>query len=247
MPFTLSHPAAVLPLARGPLVPSALVIGSLAPDIPYYLYISGVRDMTHRPLGVVTVDVAIGLIVFAVWHLLGKRPLAALAPARLRERLPVSAPVSWAWAVPSLAIGAATHVLWDALTHSGVAEVLPGLAESVGGITLYLWLQVGSGAVGLVVIALWLARWARTAPPVPLPVEPARGRMPVFAAAGGLSMAGCLLSALLLPVDPTLHSLLFYAIVGAMTGASVVLAAYCGWWHAARLLARRTNPASTDR
>ncbi|MEV5826363.1 DUF4184 family protein [Spirillospora sp. NPDC052242] len=29
MPFTLSHAAAVLPLARGPLVPSALVIGSM--------------------------------------------------------------------------------------------------------------------------------------------------------------------------------------------------------------------------
>ena len=71
--------------------------------------------------------------------------------------------------------------------------------------------------------------------------------MPVFAAAGGLSMAGCLLSALLLPVDPTLHSLLFYAIVGAITGASLALAAYCAWWHAARLMERRTDPASTGR
>ncbi|WP_165958852.1 DUF4184 family protein [Actinomadura sp. KC345] len=243
MPFTLSHPAAVLPFARRPLVPSALVIGSLTPDVPYYLYISGVRDMTHRPLGVVTVDVAIGLVVFAVWHLLAKRPLAALAPDRLRERLPVSAPVSWRWVVPSLAIGAASHVLWDAFTHAGAAEVLPWLAEFVGGITLYMWLQVGSGAAGLAVIAMWLARWVRTAPPVPVPVEAARGRLQVFAAAGVLSPAGGLLSALLLSADTTLHSLLFAAIVGAITAASLVLAVHCAWWHAAHLTGRHAEPA----
>lgn len=42
MPFTLSHAAAVLPglrrdgTGRGPLVASALVAGSFAPDITYY-------------------------------------------------------------------------------------------------------------------------------------------------------------------------------------------------------------------
>ena len=37
MPFTGSHPAAVLPLLRTPLPASALVAGSVAPDIPFYL------------------------------------------------------------------------------------------------------------------------------------------------------------------------------------------------------------------
>ncbi|MEI5672079.1 MULTISPECIES: DUF4184 family protein [unclassified Nocardioides] len=37
MPFTLVHPAAVLPLVRTPLVPSALVLGSVAPDLPYFV------------------------------------------------------------------------------------------------------------------------------------------------------------------------------------------------------------------
>lgn len=233
MPFTLSHAAAALPFARGPLVPSALVIGTLAPDMPYYLYISGVRDMTHRPLGVVTVNVVIGLVAFAVWHLLLKRPLAALAPGRLRERLPVSAPISWAWVVPSLVIGAATHVVWDGFTHAGAAEVAPSLAESVGGITLYMWLQLGSGVAGLGVIAWWLARWARTAPVVASPVRAARGRMPVFAAAAGVAVVGCLVSVVLMPIDPTLHSLLFYGIVGSVAGAGVVFVGYCAWWHVA--------------
>ena len=37
MPFTGSHPAVVLPLLRIGMPASALVIGSLTPDLPYYL------------------------------------------------------------------------------------------------------------------------------------------------------------------------------------------------------------------
>ena len=35
MPVTGSHPAAVLPLMRLGFVPSALVIGSMVPDLPH--------------------------------------------------------------------------------------------------------------------------------------------------------------------------------------------------------------------
>ena len=42
MPFTGSHPAAVLPFLRSGLPPSALVIGSMAPDFPYYFQIATV-------------------------------------------------------------------------------------------------------------------------------------------------------------------------------------------------------------
>ena len=37
MPFTASHPAAILPFLRTPLPASALVAGSIAPDLPYYV------------------------------------------------------------------------------------------------------------------------------------------------------------------------------------------------------------------
>ena len=37
MPFTLAHPAAVLPFARTKLVFSALIAGALAPDVGYFL------------------------------------------------------------------------------------------------------------------------------------------------------------------------------------------------------------------
>ncbi|MFD0902068.1 DUF4184 family protein [Actinomadura sediminis] len=245
MPFTLSHPAAVLPLMRGPLVPSALVIGSMAPDVPYFFFLMELRGATHRAHGVVTVDVLIGLAVFAVWHLLWKRPLAALAPGRLRRRLPVDAPVRWGWAVPSVAIGAATHVFWDAFTHLNwsFAGELPGLTHSLGGLEVYRWLQHVSGVAGLAIILLWLVRRLRTAPvtpPAPEEAADAAGpRVPVCAGLGLATAAGGLLSALLFPDEPDVHTVLYYAAVGTIATAGAALTGYAVWWHAARPAALR--------
>src|SRR4051812_20559570 len=44
MPFTLAHPAAILPLLRHPFVPAALVAGSMAPDLPYFLRAAGITS-----------------------------------------------------------------------------------------------------------------------------------------------------------------------------------------------------------
>ena len=68
MPFTLAHPAAVLPL-RGIrfLRMAPLVIGALTPDVPYYLPLgpSG-RPLrlgldTHSLVSAFTVDLALGM------------------------------------------------------------------------------------------------------------------------------------------------------------------------------------------
>lgn len=48
MPFTLSHPAAVIPLSRVKwLVPSAVLMGSMAPDFPYFLALSMGPRLLH--------------------------------------------------------------------------------------------------------------------------------------------------------------------------------------------------------
>ena len=130
MPFTFSHPAAILPLLPLRLVPSALVIGSMTPDLPYYVPGQPISSAdTHAAGGIIGLDLALGALVFAVWHVLLAPTLVALAPAALRDRLapdlPVPArryvggPVAVALVLVSLAAGAATHVLWDAFTHPG--------------------------------------------------------------------------------------------------------------------------------
>jgi hypothetical protein len=80
VPFTASHAAAVLPFLRSPLPASALVIGSMAPDFPYYLPWS-TGWPTHTPLGVVTVDLAIGAVGWSLWHGVLAAPSLEHAPA----------------------------------------------------------------------------------------------------------------------------------------------------------------------
>jgi hypothetical protein len=82
MPFTGSHPVAVLPLLRTPMPASGLVVGSIAPDLPYYPPV--VEWRTHTATAVVTTDLLIGILAWALWHSLLTRAALATAPAGLR-------------------------------------------------------------------------------------------------------------------------------------------------------------------
>src|SRR6188768_3171058 len=99
MPYPFAHPAAVLPLAR-PLgrfgVPSALAIGSIAPDFWYFVPLVE-RGESHSVAGLAWFCLPLGLLLYALFHLFLKQPLIALLSPR---------------------VGALTHLAWDALTHS---------------------------------------------------------------------------------------------------------------------------------
>nr|WP_256105801.1 DUF4184 family protein [Streptomyces sp. ODS05-4] len=183
MPFTLSHAAAVLPglrrtgRARGPLVASALVMGSFAPDMTYFAASLAPDAMffgtvTHSLAGVVTVDVLITAALVAAW-LLVREPLLALLPDRVRppvralvrglpwrERRP-AALACWFWV--SAAVGSATHVGWDLFTHADRwgTRLLPALGGTVAGVPLYTVLQYGSSAAALVLLGWFGARALR--------------------------------------------------------------------------------------
>jgi hypothetical protein len=187
LPFTLSHAAAVLPAVRsggggrGRLVPAVLVAGSFAPDMTYYAAsaVSGAMefgDVTHSFPGVFTVDVLVAWVLVDLW-LLVREPLVALLPRawqarpaalvrcgapRARVRLSLVA----RWYV-SAALGALTHVVWDAFTHHDRwgMRLFPVLGRDFGGSPLYWYLQYGGSAVAAVVITVWLARALRRLPP----------------------------------------------------------------------------------
>ncbi|MDN3296740.1 DUF4184 family protein [Streptomyces ficellus] len=215
MPFTLSHAAAVLPgirrtgTARGPLVASALVMGSLSPDMTYFAdtAIPGAMlfgDVTHSLVGILTVDTVIAAVLVAVW-LMVREPLLALVPGRWqrrvhalvrgrawRERHPAARAV---WFYVSAAIGAATHVVWDLFTHADRwgTKVLPVLGEVVAGFPVYLYAQYGGSALALVAL-VWFAGGALRRVPVDgaaadLPRVPVLGRRGRWLAAGVLG--GC--------------------------------------------------------
>jgi hypothetical protein len=181
VPFTASHPAAVVPLMRWGLVPSALVIGSMAPDIPYFLPLPTslpiAREASHSLVGILTVDVPLGLAAFAVWQAVVASAVVAIAPAGLRSRLGPASPAGLrhhltgvrrpALVLLSLAVGALTHVVWDAFTHSGSwgTARFDVLRTFYGPLPLYRWAQYASGLVGGAVLVAVAVRWWRATPP----------------------------------------------------------------------------------
>ncbi|NJQ02196.1 DUF4184 family protein [Streptomyces zingiberis] len=216
MPFTLSHAAAVLPLlrrsgrARGPLVAPALVAGSFAPDLTYYAgsLVPGATafgGVTHSLAGVLTVDVLLSAVLVGAWPVL-REPLAVLVPARWRRRvygaargrpgrgLPWWRRAFWFWV--SAALGAATHVVWDAFTHPGRwgVRLVPPLGETVAGYPLHFWVQYGSSALALVILTVAVVTAVRRAPEAvgvesaPRPAGAGRWTGAVFL--GGCALAG---------------------------------------------------------
>jgi hypothetical protein len=175
VPFTVSHAVAVLPLVRHRrLVPAALVIGSWVPDLPYFVPGLGGSGWTHAASGPVTVDLVLGLLVLVVWWFVLRRPLADLAPAPVRERVPPAyGPdrASLLGAAVSIVLGAVTHVVWDTFTHRGRwgTTHLSVLGEALGPLPLFTWLQFGSGVLGLLGLLVWVTLWLARTPRRPAP------------------------------------------------------------------------------
>ncbi len=176
MPFTLAHPAAILPFRRLRFLRSApLIVGAVTPDLPYYLPlgVSG-RPLrlgldTHSVVGSYTVDLALGMALLAGVVLL-REPLTVLLPARARwlclEALEPFRRRAAEWLLAPLAIliGVWTHLLWDSFTHvdGWAVQALPALSDTVtiGWYTgeIFHLLQYLSSAIGLAILALWYAR-----------------------------------------------------------------------------------------
>lgn len=179
MPFTLAHPAAVLPLSwllgRHTML-SALVIGSMMPDAPYFLALSIDRGDTHSLAGLLWFCLPLGLIAFLLFHSLLKLPLAFLLPPRLSDRLPLEGfpalGVQHLWTLPgSIWLGSLTHIVWDACTHKygffvDRIPLLTKLLFRFAGYNFWVYkvLQYVSGIVGLVILLMTAGLWFRRAP-----------------------------------------------------------------------------------
>lgn len=203
MPFTLSHPAAVLPLlkgadGRGALVASALVAGSMAPDVPFFADsllpgVFGLGALTHRWWAVPTVDVLLAGGLVVLWHGLVRAPLVALLPGRWAAAADAATAPGEprpGWFALSAAVGAATHVGWDAFTHQGRLGIR-ALDRTVGGMPVHALLQYGTSVVGLACLARYAVRVAAAAEPAQpaQPVAPGLSRRARRAALAALAAA----------------------------------------------------------
>jgi hypothetical protein len=174
MPFTLAHPALVVPLARRGLPLSALVIGAISPDIAYLYpwrvsWLSQAKDLgrlSHSWLGLLWFCLPIGLMIWVVFHAVVKVPSLTLVPRKWRARLARLAfeftwprGTGWGAVLLALGLGAASHLAWDLVTHDGAYEIARTLGWSRGRVLVFALLQGGSTLVGLGYLALACFRW----------------------------------------------------------------------------------------
>lgn len=197
MPFTPSHALVALPFVRTPLVPGAIAIGAMTPDLPLFVRGVGLNyGFTHDAINVVWTAL-IACALFVVWRVLLRPAVPELMPTAVARRLPAEWSMRGARAAAdalgagrgrwypvllavSLLLGVLSHIAWDLFTHEGRAgvELFPALDRMWGPLPGFKWLQHGSSIVALLVIAVWAARRLHTAearaefhPSVPVPVR----------------------------------------------------------------------------
>ena len=175
MPWTFAHPAAVLPMRRfcpRHLDFTALVIGSLMPDIGFHFGLFALATYAHTVAGSLLVCVPTGLALLMGFSTV-RRPLWYLLPQPHRGALEPLAAQPWTLTFGSglrssvsILLGAWSHIAWDSFTHRTgwsvehfaalrVAVPLP----SIGEVPLYGLLQYLSTVVGLVVLVAVYCSW----------------------------------------------------------------------------------------
>jgi len=244
MPFTVSHVAAVLPVVgrSGRLPAAALVIGSMAPDYPWFLTRGRTAGLSHSLLGIVTVDLAVGLLAFVVWRRWAQAPVRDLVPRVVGERLPRPPGLAGRdlpWAAVAVVLGALTHVVWDSFTHAGRwgVDLVPWLHTEHLGLPGYTWAQYASGLLGLLVLLLWGLRHLRAADPDADGLRSTdRDRWTAWCLVAAGALVGVLVG--LLRFAGSAEAALFGAVSFGGSGAAMGVVLACGlWWIRSQRLA----------
>lgn len=173
MPFTFSHPAAILPAV---LLPkryyslTGLIAGSVVPDFEYFLRVSIYSDYSHTIPGIFWFNLPLAFILAWLYHETVRDPLIGSLPKFFRLRLQAFSSFNWKeyvrknWGIVlgSIVLGAASHLLWDSFTHESgyFATILPVLAQnyyllghSVAG---YHIAQHTSTLIGAIILLLYI-------------------------------------------------------------------------------------------
>ena len=174
MPWTFAHPAAALlfnRVAKNQCEFAALVMGTISPDIGYYLGSTGLNLRTHSLIGSLKLCLPMALALLAILMLL-RHPLWLLLPTPHRQALlPLrdsriqigikSALRICLW----ILLGAWTHIAWDACTHrTGLLVQQVAILQSVWlfGWPGYQFAQHFSSALGVFVLGVAYLRWQRS-------------------------------------------------------------------------------------
>jgi Domain of unknown function (DUF4184) len=236
MPFTLSHAAASLPFRRCKPVWPALVIGTFAPDLQYFILISDEDRGWHRLPDVLLLALPCALVALWMFESFCKRSAIALLPSSIERRLKgkTDSLVFLGWRqfasiVFWICVGIATHLSWDQFTHSysdlalrwdALRMVVPlPLGHSIQFAHL---LQHVSTVGGIAVLAAWFTAWYRRTVPAAKGDDQFSPRLKITLLVGMASVAALLgypvaVLRLARPVHPTKQLHLVVTAFEAMT------------------------------
>ncbi|MEZ0577238.1 DUF4184 family protein [Nocardioides sp. MH1] len=233
--MTLAHPTAVLPLRALGLPTTAMVIGSMVPDIPVFVNWHEGYRLSHSVPGIFTIDLVMAVAVTALWFLAVREAVVDMAPSAVRVRLqPRIRPTSEMWwlTLPAAALGSITHLVWDSFTHVGKwgPRHIAWLADEHGPLLGLKWAQYVSGGVGLLVVTWVAALHLRSLAPLPEPRPRRLLPVVVLPAVVGAALVVGLVAAyrhraygfIDMAFDGVVHSLIALAALGALA---------CLGWH----------------
>jgi hypothetical protein len=220
MPFTVSHAAAVLPFRKLNLVWSAFLIGSMAPDFLYVVGTTKFRDIGHVFPGVIEFTLPASLFALWMFHNVIKRPVVGMLPVGIQLRLcgqmgefRFGGPSRFLLILASIALGIATHVVWDAFTHAYTwvffhIKWLRGwmYVPLIGMMPRHSVLQYASSILGLLALGLWVWLWYRRTPPAEAVPRRPRSRFGLALAMFAVSGLAGLLRALVEVGTPATRS-----------------------------------------
>lgn len=129
MPFTLAHPAAVIPLYKKAgkyFSLTGLIAGSIIPDFEYFINFHSRSEISHSWRGVFVFDLPGALLLAVLFHLCIKQTLIPNLPKKYFDHLNHYIYFNWfMWLKKNFSvffvsafIGIVTHIAWDAISHT---------------------------------------------------------------------------------------------------------------------------------
>lgn len=148
MPFTPSHAVVALPFVRTPLIPAAIAVGAMTPDLPLFVRALPLHYGRTHAFEWLPATLVLALVLLLVWRCVLRPAVRELSPRWLAVRLPESwdrgagaalretfgprvvsagpapAPQRMRGSailllVASLLLGVVSHIVWDLFTHDG--------------------------------------------------------------------------------------------------------------------------------
>ncbi len=167
MPFTLAHPAILLPLDKSKNFSlTALIAGSMVPDFEFFFQMREVENIGHHWYGIPLFDLPVAVLSCYAFHNLLKHLLVINLPASYRNKFIATLSFNWNTYASvnklkvflSLLVGVLSHITWDAFTHSDgfFVVLMPVLSDQItiagNQVPVYFLLQIFSSIVGMGVV-----------------------------------------------------------------------------------------------